>query len=239
MLHASRTLAVLVVVVLLTTVFSCTPPKTEIRLGCDNQKFVTSGSADDADATNGPGGTYTDPTRTKTDAGTTAKSDPKTCRQLAGEVVAAPGAKAAAGSNAAASATNKATSTFTVSAGGSYQYNLTTTISAALNRGSGKVQVVVRILDEKNKLVPGSDFEVVFQIKDKGNNKIGITAGNEAEVVLDNPTKGWLDNDRVGPAKAFGLNGGKYTLQFEVNFEALAPTDGKAVITGNSAVDLK
>ena len=228
------------ILLLLGLVLSCNPPKAKkAQLKCDDQKFVTSGTANDADASNGPGVTYTDPARTANDANTSGTSDPKTCRQLGGQVIAQPGPQAPAGSNAGATATNKATSTFDVDEKDTYQYDITTTVTAALTKGSGKVHVVARVLDQNNAVVPGSDFQVIYQFRDKGNNKIGITVNNEPEIEVGNPATAWQDGDRIGPPQAFTLTKGKYTFQFEVNFEALAPPDGKADIKGISSVDLK
>ena len=224
---------------LLAVVLSCKPPAKKAQLNGNNQKFVTSGSADDADATNGPGVTYTDPARTIADAGTSGTSDPKSFRELAGQVIAQPGPNAAAGSKAAATATNKVTSTFDVDDKDTYQYDITTSVTATLNHGSGKIHVVARVLDQNNVVVPGSDFQVIYQFADNGNNKIGINVNNEPQIVVANPVNGWQDGNRVGPPQPFTLVKGKYTFQFEVNLEALAPPDGKADIKGISSVDLK
>lgn len=205
----------------------------------DNETFMTSGTANDSDPTNGAAVVYTNPARTGADGATSATSDPKSFRQLGGHVIARPGPNAPAGSSAAATATNKVTSTFNVRKQDTYQYDITTTLTAALNRGAGKVHVVARVLDQNNAMVQGSDYQLVYTLVDKGNGQLGITINNPPEILVANPANGWQDGNRVGPAQAFTLNPGQYTMQFEVNFEATAPIDGSADVKGIASVDLK
>ncbi|MBI2185934.1 MAG: hypothetical protein HYU37_02285 [Acidobacteria bacterium] len=195
--------------------------------------FTASGKADDGDDKNGPVQPYADPARTAADARTDATSDPQTFRVLGGTVNAIPGPNPVR--VATTSATNKAESTFTVTQAQNSNWELTTTFNALLNSARGEVQIIARLFDASNRLVPGSDFQIRFELDEDPTNPANYIV-KENGTVDANLADGALYQDTTAGVP-FALAAGNYTVAFE--FNVLASADGQATIKAIGSSDLR
>jgi hypothetical protein len=200
-----------------------------------NEKFVTSGFADDGDDTNGPGQHYVDPARSITEGSAEAKSDPKSYKSLNGKVLAATGNAPVRTSKA--NSTNKVTSTFVVKKTSTLQFILSSSASVSLSTGIGGYRAVARILDTANNYVTGTDYQVRydFNVNRNDNTKIDVSQGGTQFTRIDNGKT--ISPTDTGPSNAFKLKPGKYTLLFELNIDAEADT--KAEIKVSASVVFK
>ena len=203
------------------------------RLTGTNERFVTSGQADDGDDKNtGPRELYIDPKRSAADGKTIAVSDPQNFRTLRGVVAAEAGPKPARASRAVA--TNKATSTFSVEAATTCRFRISSTASASLRNGSGSYRVVARVLDQRGKYVNGTDFQTRYAFKKNANGKIDAAQDGNNIAQIENGK--FISPSDTGPRMAFTLQPGTYTLLFELNIDVTAT--GSAAVKVVAMVDL-
>lgn len=214
------------------SVFLTACPKPPALTGT-NQTFVTSGSADDGDdQTTGPPVPYVDPIRSATDGQAVAVSDPQSFRSLGGNVTAQTGAQPVRVSSSIS--TNKVTSTFVVTRAVTLKFQIVSSASANLNSGSGGYLVAARVLDNAGQFVPGTDFQTRFDFAQNPNGRIDVSQDRRQFTQIANGDP--IQSTDKGPAIAFTLQPGTYTLQFELNIDARADT--RAEIRASAMVDL-
>jgi len=208
------------------------PPPPKPAITGTGQTFVTNGNVDDGDPATGPPLPYVNPARTATDGQTVAISDPQSFRSLGGNVNVQTGPNPVR--TATADANNTVTSTFVVQNLVNCQFRISSTGSATLNTGIGGFLAKATILNAAGAGVPGATFQIRYDFKENPNGQLDVSQNGQQFAQIANG--GNISPIDTGPAAAFALPPGNYTLEFKLTIDGKADTS--AVIKTIATVDL-